>query len=82
MELFSVHDIKANLYFPPQAYRNTGEATRAFDTTCRNEETNFAKYPDDFTLCKIGNWNEEEGLIEPCSPQPIARATDYVNKTE
>lgn len=78
-KLFSVHDVKANAYLPPFTMRTNAEAIRAFDTTCKDKSSQFSAHPSDFTLCLLGEFNSETGLLSPMeTPLNLARATDHV----
>jgi len=79
MKLYSVHDSKAGFYLPPQMYRNAGEATRAFENACKQTDTNFNKYPKDFTLLEIGTFDQDTGVIDRLkSPLILCSATEFI----
>jgi hypothetical protein len=63
MKMFTVYDSKAKCYLNPFVMRNSAEAIRSFHTVCNDPQTNFSKYPSDFTLFEIGEWNDDEGQI-------------------
>lgn len=45
-------------------FKNTGEAIRALEMTMeKDKEGIYAKYPEDFALFTLGNYNEEDGAI-------------------
>lgn len=58
LKMFTVYDSKAEIYLRPFSMRSTGEAVRGFITTLNDQNTEFAKYPADFTLFEIGEFNE------------------------
>jgi len=62
--IFSVHDSKAQAYLPPFYMRTKGEALRAFETTVKDTNTQFNKYPSDYTLVELGSFDEATGVIE------------------
>lgn len=64
MKLFTVHDSKAAYHFNPIVHRNAGEAIRAFETAVENPESQFHKYPADFTLFEIGTFDVDTGGIK------------------
>lgn len=64
MKLFSVHDSKAGAYLPPAVFRNAGDAIRACVMQRNNPESLISKFPEDFALFEIGNWDELTGTCE------------------
>ncbi len=78
MKLFTVHDTKAKLYQNPMFMKTAVEALRAFEQGCKDEKTNLNKYPEDYTLVEIAEFNEENGVITPyLQLKELSKATDY-----
>lgn len=78
MKIFSVHDSKAEAYLAPIYFRTKGEAIRAFETTCQDETSQFHKYPSDFTLVELGEFNETTSAITPLiAPLHLSHASEY-----
>lgn len=46
-------------------------ATRGFMDACKNEQSPFAKYPEDFRLVVLGYMNQKSGKIEQQSAMEI-----------
>lgn len=81
MKMFSVHDSKAEAYFNPIFFKTAGEAIRAFETTCRDVESQFNKYPADFTLVELGEYNEQDASIKShATPRILSNAAEFVLK--
>lgn len=81
MKIFTVHDNKAQAYFPPMTMKSSAEAIRSFDQACQDINSNFNKYPSDFILMEIGTFDEQTGQINPLqSPIILASASEYVKK--
>lgn len=79
MKIFSVHDSKAIAYLPPFYMRNAGEAMRAFQTSCQDQNSQFNKYPSDYTLVELGEFDEETASIAThASPKILINAKEYV----
>lgn len=68
--LYSVHDSKAEVYERPFVMRNKAEAIRAMETTTKDTTTKFNKFPTDFTLVELGEWDDVTGSIV-CHEKPI-----------
>lgn len=82
MKIFTVHDSKAQAYLQPIYFRSTGEAIRAFETTCKDKNSQFAQYPSDFSLLHIGEWNQDTAAIVMLSkPVILTNASEYAQKS-
>jgi len=80
MKIFSIHDSKAEAYLTPNFFKTTGEALRAFETTTKNPDTQFNKYPHDFTLVEIGHYDELTGtLTSNDKPTILASASEFTS---
>lgn len=64
LKMFTVYDSKADAYLRPFSMRTRGEAIRGFITTLNDPSTEIGKYPADFTLFEISDFDETKGLIE------------------
>lgn len=58
LKMFSVYDSKAEFYLPPFYFKSKGEALRAFSETVNDSKSTFYKYPGDFTLFEVGEFDE------------------------
>lgn len=60
-KVFTVYDSKAKAYMQPFFQNSVGEALRAWDTSVNDSQTMFNKYPADFTLFQIAEYDDEIG---------------------
>lgn len=60
-KVFTVYDSKAQVYMQPIFMRSEGEATRAFETSIMSVDHTFAKYPADYTMFCIGEYDDDNG---------------------
>jgi hypothetical protein len=82
VNVYSVRDAKAEVYNQPYCLKNHALAIRSFQEHCENPQTEWHKYPEDFTLFQIGEYHTETGKLTPLdSPVQIAQAVDF-NKAE
>nr|QJB19907.1 MAG: nonstructural protein [Microvirus sp.] len=78
MKMFSVHDSKAEAYLAPIYFKSTGEAMRAFETSCQDQNSNFYKYPADFTLVELGEFDEQSASIAThAQPRILSNAAEF-----
>lgn len=77
-KIFSVHDMKAEAYVNLFTAQTTGMALRGFEQECLNSESMMYKYPDDYTLHCLGEWDQSTGeiLLLPNS-QLVGSAREY-----
>lgn len=71
MQIFTIHDTKAETFMPPINFRNKGEALRAFTTTVNDEKTQFHAYPADYDLIHIGSYDTDTGIITPLQSHTV-----------
>lgn len=79
MKVFSVYDSKAEAHLNPFPMKTTGEALRAFESACKNPDSQFNKFPSDYTLKEIAVWDEITGSISSIQHAVIANASEYVH---
>lgn len=83
IKVFAVYDSKAEAYMQPFFMQSRGAAIRAFDSTVNNPETQFYKYPTDFTLFEIGEYDELHGKLIPSkTPISCGLALEFKKQTE
>ena len=69
-QIYSLRDNLANVYMQPQLFQNENVALRNF-TMIINETPMFKDNAADFELWKLGEFNDQEGIIIP-APEKIA----------
>lgn len=79
MKIFTVHDARAEAYLPPFYMRTKGEAIRAFETTVKDTNSQFNKYPQDYTLVELGEFDESTADIKLLDkPTILENASTYI----
>ncbi len=81
MKLFSVYDLKAEVYAPPFLAHNEEVARRMIAEACEDTRISLAKYPADYQLRMVGEWSEDDGLLgshERCYPRVIASVEEIL----
>lgn len=74
MKLFAVRDVKADAFGSPIAAPTRGLALRSFSDACANERSEFCRYPDDYMLYELGDYDPNSGEIR-CHKLPSLVAT-------
>lgn len=61
--IFSVYDSKAKVFAPPFISINDLTAVRDFHRAANDPDSNIFLYPTDYTLFKIGTFDDSTGVI-------------------
>ena len=69
--LYSIYDKKSQTYMQPFVDLTDGTATRQCMDLLANTNAPFAKYPEDFTLMRIGSWDEIGGIPTADTPPEV-----------
>lgn len=78
MRMYALLDEKSKLYGKPFYAHQDGEALRSFGDVVNDKNTAPGKFPADFTLWKIGEWDDNTGIIKSSKPSYLAKALDFV----
>ena len=88
LRLYSIYDLKAEQFSPPQVYHNDMLALRAFEGIVNDDKMLIKKYPEDFILYYVGNLGDSDGryYTENCDesriPVMVGRAIEYVQTVD
>lgn len=77
-KIFSIRDAKSGLFHAP-FYKNAhGEAERDFQTMANDEKSIVSKYPEDFDLYYLGEYEDDTGKFNTLdTPQHVAKAVQF-----
>ena len=81
MTICSIRDSKADAWLTPMHFQSSAHALRAFGDIVNDATSDFAKHPEDYTIYKIGEFNDETGQIKSQVPDPIALAANLVTES-
>lgn len=62
---FAVFDVKAGNFAPPFFMPSVGLAVRAFTDLVNDVRSTVNKYPGDFTLFQVGEFDDVKGIFIP-----------------
>jgi hypothetical protein len=63
LKVFSVYDSKAGFYGNPIYLHTKGEALRTWEDAANDPQSQIGKYPADFTLFEIGEFDNVTGEV-------------------
>lgn len=73
--MFSIRDSKTGIFHYPFAKNTHGEAERDFRTTVKDEKTMLNKYPEDYDLYYLGEYDDQTGKVSSLdTPQHVIKA--------
>lgn len=79
LKIFAIHDAKAEAYLQPFFMANKGTAIRAITDTLAQREHQFSKYPEDFTLFELGEYDDSNGIVSPhVTPLPLCKVIELI----
>lgn len=79
-KIFAVYDVKAQAYATPFLYNHKPEAIRAFMTASNDPQTNLNKYPADYKLYYLGEFDDQSGKYTSLNiPEYLNTASDFIN---
>lgn len=78
--LFAVFDVKANAYLQPFFQQNNMVALRAFEAAVNESDHQFQKWPEDYSLWRIGRFDQVDGVLASEVPQCLCKAFDLIRK--
>lgn len=64
IKVFTVYDSKAELYMTPFFMHNDKSAQRTFGDAANDPSHMFNKYPTDYALFELGEFDDDTGVIK------------------
>lgn len=78
MHLFSIFDSKAASFNVPFAAPTFGVAERNFKTEIESPDSMLHKYPEDYILYVVGEYDTDTGVLTQRPPEAIVTASALV----
>lgn len=78
--VISIHDTASKTYLPPFNVRHIGEAKRHFAGSVNGGDNLIAQNPGDFTLFRIGRYDDETGVLEPLEHENLGNGVVFLKK--
>lgn len=70
--IYSVFDRKANVFARPFVSPNDAMAARSFLAARQDSTTEIHKFPEDFTLYRLGTFDDDAGVVAGIHPTPVS----------
>jgi len=79
LSMFTVYDQAAKLHHAPFVMPQIAMANRAFTDWVNNPEHPYGKHPEDYSLLRIAEWNEDDGQLIPLDvPESLGLGSKFV----
>lgn len=76
MQLVAIYDRKSESFISMEPTPHIGVATRALgEIVSKPSEHNLHKWPEDFSLWHVGEWDTSSGVITPMEKNKIVEAS-------
>lgn len=83
MKLFAVRDLKADSFGAPISVATKGLALRSFQDVCLDARSEIAKYPEDYSLFELGDYDPNSGVIvSHQAPKHIVSAVSVIQAAQ
>lgn len=77
LKVFSIWDIKAELFSSPFFMGTRGEAVRAFKDLANDSQSSISRHPEDYRLMCLGEFDNEKGIFDCSNPDSLGFGSDY-----
>ncbi len=77
LKMFTIYDSKANAFLQPWFLTTEALAVRAFSDLANDQESNVSRHADDYTLFKIGTFNDATAKVDWTTPVTLGCALQY-----
>jgi hypothetical protein len=79
LKVYTVYDSKAEAFLQPFFSQSKGVAIRSFQEAVRDEKSNISKYPEDFTLFELGEYDDANSKFNlHNTPQSLGVAVEFL----
>ena len=78
VNLYAVFDTASGIYDGPIPGKSDGQMVRQFSDMAVNAEHPIGQHPEDYSLIKVGNWNDGTGEVNDCSNTTLITGLEAV----
>lgn len=83
LRLVSVKDMKAQIFLQPNFQRSIPDALRSFETIANEGESQLRRYPNDFRLFHLADFDDITGELEVFQrPVDLGSAADFQRRQD
>lgn len=78
LNIYAIYDTASGAYMRPFFVHSDGQAIRAFSDIATDANHDIGKHPEDYTLYRIGTYDDQNGKLHPEDPSSLATAMALV----
>lgn len=83
LKIYSLRDSKSEIFNAPFYKQTHGEAERDFRSLVNDDKSMVHKYPEDFDLYYLGDYDDNTGKVKPLdTPQHMVKAVQLLNPVQ
>lgn len=82
LNLYSIFDTASGIWDRPMTAQSDGEMLRAFGDIAVNQEHPIGQHPEDYSLFRVGIWDNNKGFITAEDPECLATGLEMVSKAQ
>ena len=79
ISLYAVFDRCSGVYDGPIPGRADAEMVRNFSHMCGKPDSKLSESPEDYTLFKVGTWNDGTGELEDLVPVKLINGAEAIS---
>lgn len=79
LNAYTIYDVASGTYMRPFFAQADGEAIRGFKDIACDADHSVGKHPEDYTLFRIGEFNDNTGKMAGETPEKLATALEMVS---
>lgn len=80
LNAYSIYDTASGAYTRPFFLQSDAQALRTFKDVCNDSEHEIGKHPEDYTLFRIGIFDDNRAELIKETPEALATALEMVAK--
>ena len=78
LNAYTIYDVASGVYMRPFFSQADGQAIRGFKDIATDADHEIGKHPEDYTLFRIGSFNDNTGKMDGEAPEKLATALELV----
>ncbi len=81
LNAYTIYDVASGIYMRPFFSQADGQAIRGFKDIATDADHEIGKHPEDYTLYRIGAFNDTTGKMEGEQLEKLATALEMVSNS-
>lgn len=82
LNVYTIYDVATGAYMRPFFQQADGQALRSFSDIALDADHEIGKHPADYTLYRIGSFNDTTGKLEGENLEKLATALECISNAQ